>query len=318
MAAGWGAAGWGKGGRGAKGGAGSSGKQQRAWRSWGGHVPWVTGSALQGWWFPSQKVGRRWKTDTKPKKSGLFGRIMMKKLESVTRGKFSKSRNGNQLVRRGSAEADSGVQKMNSGSITWERKDVAVAGLHAVSAPLRSVAQRGSIQVGNHSFKVSATGKALERVRPVPAAAASGGAKGAPAAASTAKADQPKVPSRMLIGGRTFVSQGGGEVLVRDKNEAKKMVANRSSKRSLTYIRKKQKKSKQPCMFYCKFGKCSKQAEGTCPYIHDKAKIHVCRKFLKGECFDEECLLSHTVAPDKMPVGLAVRCLLPELTSCRC
>jgi len=228
---------------------------------------------------------------------------MAKKIEYATRGKFSKSRRGNQLVRRDTAVSDSGDQKINKKCVSWIRKDVAVAGL-VVSAPLRRIARKGGIQVGNQSFRVSATGKTLERVRPTtaalaPAAAAAMTGGAAPAAGSGAER---KIPRRMLIGGRTFVSAGGGEVLVRDKNEAKKRVASRSSKRSLTYIRKKQKKSKEACMFYCKFGKCSKLSEGKCPYIHDKAKIHVCRKFLKGECFDEECLLSHTVAPDKMPV----------------
>lgn len=54
-------------------------------------------------------------------------------------------------------------------------------------------------------------------------------------------------------------------------------------------------------MFFNKFGKCKKKEDGVCPYIHDKDKVAVCRKFLQGNCFKEHCLLSHKVAPEKMP-----------------
>ena len=54
-------------------------------------------------------------------------------------------------------------------------------------------------------------------------------------------------------------------------------------------------------MFFNKFGKCKKKEDGVCPYIHDPEKVAVCRKFLQGNCFKDNCLLSHKVAPEKMP-----------------
>ena len=92
-------------------------------------------------------------------------------------------------------------------------------------------------------------------------------------------------------------------------------------------------RSKQYCMFYNKFGKCTKKEAGTCPFIHDPDKIAVCRRFLQvfsfkhfgfyvgccfyavfcintkiisitlqGSCHKDKCLLSHKAAPEKMPV----------------
>ena len=66
---------------------------------------------------------------------------------------------------------------------------------------------------------------------------------------------------------------------------------------------KKTAKAKtEPCLFFCKYGKCSKSDE-ECPYEHDKTKVAVCRAFLRGECDKkDECLLTHTVQTEKMPV----------------
>ncbi|CAM9213945.1 unnamed protein product [Sphacelaria rigidula] len=66
---------------------------------------------------------------------------------------------------------------------------------------------------------------------------------------------------------------------------------------------KKQKRIKtEQCLFFCKFGKCSKSDE-ECRFIHDKSKVAVCRAFLKGECTKGEgCLLTHAIQTEKMPV----------------
>ena len=53
-------------------------------------------------------------------------------------------------------------------------------------------------------------------------------------------------------------------------------------------------------MFFLRFGKCNQGEE--CPYIHDKEKVSICRKFLKGKCTDQDCLLSHKLDKEKMPV----------------
>ena len=65
---------------------------------------------------------------------------------------------------------------------------------------------------------------------------------------------------------------------------------------------KKAKVKAEPCLFFCKFGKCSKSDED-CRFAHDKAKVAVCRAFLKGACEKKEkCLLTHAVQTEKMPV----------------
>ncbi len=42
----------------------------------------------------------------------------------------------------------------------------------------------------------------------------------------------------------------------------------------------------------------------TCPFIHDKDKVAICKQFLRGACADDKCPLSHSVAnkEKKMPV----------------
>ena len=49
-----------------------------------------------------------------------------------------------------------------------------------------------------------------------------------------------------------------------------------------------------------RFGRCS--AGDACSSYHDPAKVALCRKFLRGECVDAKCLLSHKINPEKMPV----------------
>ncbi|CAN0450979.1 unnamed protein product, partial [Hapterophycus canaliculatus] len=62
-------------------------------------------------------------------------------------------------------------------------------------------------------------------------------------------------------------------------------------------------KTAEPCLFFCRFGKCSKSDE-ECRFVHDKAKVAVCRAFLrKGGCDKgDKCLLTHAVQAEKMPV----------------
>lgn len=62
-------------------------------------------------------------------------------------------------------------------------------------------------------------------------------------------------------------------------------------------------KTNEPCLFFCRFGKCSKSDEA-CRYVHDKSKVAVCRAFLrKGGCDKgDKCLLTHAVQAEKMPV----------------
>eukprot|EP00002_Diphylleia_rotans_P004728 TRINITY_DN1361_c0_g1_i6.p1 TRINITY_DN1361_c0_g1~~TRINITY_DN1361_c0_g1_i6.p1 ORF type:complete len:275 (+),score=48.87 TRINITY_DN1361_c0_g1_i6:426-1250(+) len=59
-------------------------------------------------------------------------------------------------------------------------------------------------------------------------------------------------------------------------------------------------KKNELCIFYTRFGRCTDGDQ--CKYMHDPAKIAVCRKFLKGLCTEKSCPLSHKVDREKMPV----------------
>lgn len=61
------------------------------------------------------------------------------------------------------------------------------------------------------------------------------------------------------------------------------------------------KKNNIPCPLFKKFGKCLRKNRGHCEYLHDKKHVSICRKFLKGICHDEHCLLSHDLTDKKMP-----------------
>lgn len=102
---------------------------------------------------------------------------------------------------------------------------------------------------------------------------------------------------------------GRNMTLYRRKNGAQAGVLPSSEVKTAAGGSSKQKTSKnkkrvktEQCLFFCKFGKCSKSDE-ECRFIHDKSKVAVCRAFLKGECSKgEDCLLTHAVQAEKMPV----------------
>merc|ERR1719186_929472 len=105
---------------------------------------------------------------------------------------------------------------------------------------------------------------------------------------------------RVYLGGEEFDEFQPG-VFTRSRHSLTRQSLTQAKQRSINIILKSQNRSKQYCMFYNKFGKCTKRDKGSCPFIHDKDKIAVCRRFLKGACLNEACLLSHKVAPKKMP-----------------
>jgi len=101
--------------------------------------------------------------------------------------------------------------------------------------------------------------------------------------------------SNITINGATYTRTPNG--LIKQKINLTRATANRiiqqTFKRNLTA-------KKQYCIFFTKYGKCNN--EGKCPYNHDRSKVAVCRKFLKGMCNKPNCLLSHKVAQHQMPV----------------
>lgn len=88
-----------------------------------------------------------------------------------------------------------------------------------------------------------------------------------------------------------------------NRSATSRYIASRAVQRSLAIIRQaKQKKEKEYCMYYNRFGKCNRGE--SCPYIHDPEKVAVCTRFLRGTCkkTDGTCSFSHKVSKDKMPV----------------
>ncbi|PSN31596.1 hypothetical protein C0J52_22466 [Blattella germanica] len=104
---------------------------------------------------------------------------------------------------------------------------------------------------------------------------------------------------RIDIGGVTFI-QKSKNVLIRTNTHTARNVVSQAKQKSIAMLTNKLRKTNQPCMFYHRFGKCSRKETGTCPYLHDPKQVAICKKFLQG-CCEMNCTLSHDVGPEKMP-----------------
>ena len=124
--------------------------------------------------------------------------------------------------------------------------------------------------------------------------------------------------ARVYLGGEELEELEPG-VFTRSRHSLTRQSITEAKNRSINIILKNQSRSKQYCMFYNKFGKCTKKEKGSCPFLHDQDKVAVCRRFLQGACLKDSCLLSHRVAPEKMPTckffleGLCTREACPYL-----
>ncbi|XP_015121441.1 zinc finger CCCH domain-containing protein 3 [Diachasma alloeum] len=85
------------------------------------------------------------------------------------------------------------------------------------------------------------------------------------------------------------------------KSNYKHVISNRVKQRSLQILRHKMCKNNQPCLLFQRFGYCAKHIKGTCPKVHDKKQVALCKNFLQGKCLLDNCPLSHDVGPEKMP-----------------
>ncbi|KAG2768004.1 hypothetical protein PC116_g9404 [Phytophthora cactorum] len=127
------------------------------------------------------------------------------------------------------------------------------------------------------------------------------------------------------IGGVKYVVANGGKVLKRCSTEERKAnVAHRRgpmsiitksgaaraalirAKATMQRARSKRFQTKKAvnvrtvyCSFYNRFGYCKNKEE--CRFIHDSRRVAMCRKFLKNECNDPKCLLSHHHDENKVP-----------------
>jgi len=192
---------------------------------------------------------------------------------------------------------------------------------HAPAPPHPSLATSRIIIVQGVKWEVTEQGRKLRRL-PVPTPALSYSAsvsQTSPGQGSSSPTTGPSparpapspVPStgshasapakKVYLGGEEFDEVEPG-VFNRSRHSLTRQSITQAKNRSINTIMKNANRSKQYCMFYNKFGKCTKKEAGSCPFIHDKEKIAVCRRFLQGSCHKENCLLSHRAAPEKMPV----------------
>ena len=106
--------------------------------------------------------------------------------------------------------------------------------------------------------------------------------------------------SRLHLVRNMTLYRGKGEVTVVGGGSSS---SSSKGKDAASKKKKSVQKTNEPCLFFCRFGKCSKSDEA-CRYVHDKAKVAVCRAFLrKGGCpKGDKCLLTHAVQAEKMPV----------------
>ena len=155
------------------------------------------------------------------------------------------------------------------------------------------------VNIDGVKFKVSDNGRKLNRMELTPSVA--------PSSSSTSTRGAPvrcSISRKLYVEGEEYVEdEDDPGTLVRSRNSMTRASITNARNRSINTILKSQTRSKQYCMFFNKFGKCNKREKGVCPYIHDREKVAVCRKFLASNCYNERCLLSHKV-PYLVPTSL--------------
>nr|XP_027232336.1 uncharacterized protein LOC113823838 isoform X3 [Penaeus vannamei]XP_027232337.1 uncharacterized protein LOC113823838 isoform X3 [Penaeus vannamei] len=145
------------------------------------------------------------------------------------------------------------------------------------------------VHLRGHKFQVGAGGRTLKRVTDT---TSSGGT-------------QPAL-SRVHIGGLTYSRTANGQYELTRVHQARAVVSS-AKQRSMQMLSQRRKrgamqKRNEYCIFFNRFGRCSKKDQGECPYIHDSKRIAVCTRFLRGRCPVSNCPFSHVIDPDKMPV----------------
>ncbi|KAL6075511.1 Zinc finger CCCH domain-containing protein 3 [Balamuthia mandrillaris] len=164
-----------------------------------------------------------------------------------------------------------------------------------------SRSQGDTLTINGILYKMDATGRTLRKVEE---AEDHGGSK-----ASTTPQRNARVPKRIVINGSTYTKAKNGHSLILRKDNANLQIPIRRRRRSALNIAratqaKKAERSKRLCLFFNKFGKCRKGDK--CPHLHDRSKVAICRKFLKGQCLLDArtCPLSHSLATREqtMPV----------------
>ncbi|XP_015525112.2 zinc finger CCCH domain-containing protein 3 [Neodiprion lecontei] len=156
--------------------------------------------------------------------------------------------------------------------------------VRSLNDPQPSKRKRCVINVKGDRFVMASNGKKLRRL--------------CTSANNSGNLKCPNPVSRVDIGGMTFVERAPN-VLVRA--HTKRSISTKVKQRSIQILRNKMRKNNQPCLIFQKFGYCAGQVKSTCPRLHDKKQVALCRNFLQGKCLLDNCQMSHAVCPEKMP-----------------
>ncbi|XP_047472193.1 uncharacterized protein LOC125027270 [Penaeus chinensis] len=145
------------------------------------------------------------------------------------------------------------------------------------------------VHLRGHKFQVGAGGRTLKRITDT----------------TSSGRIQPAL-SRVHIGGLTYSRTANGQYELTRVHQARAVVSS-AKQRSMQMLSQRRKrgamqKRNEYCIFFNRFGRCSKKDQGECPYIHDSKRIAVCTRFLRGRCPVSNCPFSHVIDPDKMPV----------------
>lgn len=135
---------------------------------------------------------------------------------------------------------------------------------------------------------------------------------------------KPTIPTqrqrqRIDIGGLTYIASTTQNVFVRTRNHLALAHLNTAKNRSLQLLARRFVKTNVPCAIFQRIGKCIAHERGKCNKVHDKNQVTICPRFLRSECHNSDCLLSHNVSLAKMPVckfflqGVCVRPDCPYL-----
>uniref|UniRef100_A0A0K8WI90 Zinc finger CCCH domain-containing protein 7 n=1 Tax=Bactrocera latifrons TaxID=174628 RepID=A0A0K8WI90_BACLA len=135
---------------------------------------------------------------------------------------------------------------------------------------------------------------------------------------------KPTIPAqrqrqRIDIGGLTYIASTTQNVFVRTRNHLALAHLNTAKNRSLQLLTRRFVKTNVPCAIFQRIGKCIAHERGKCNKVHDKNQVTICPRFLRSECHNSNCLLSHNVSLAKMPVckfflqGVCVRPDCPYL-----
>lgn len=109
--------------------------------------------------------------------------------------------------------------------------------------------------------------------------------------------------SRIDIGGLTYKKKASNGAYERDNSHQVRNHLTLAKIKSISVLQRgKLQVTSMICPIYRRLGKCLAYANGRCSKVHDPRYVIVCPSFIKGNCENDKCLLSHNANLHKMPV----------------